>query len=136
MRDIAHRKRGGIVQLLGQTKGRQGVGSLAGLGNRNQQRAGADHKFTVAKFTGHFDTARNTGHTFNPVFGHHARVITGAAGNNLYALHFVKNTGGRAAKTLFQNMIAAQTPLQGIFDDRRLLKNLLEHKVSVVSLLG
>ena len=102
--------------------------------NGDEQGAFRHHVLAVAEFTGHFHLAGNAGDVFQPVTGHHAGVIAGAAGDDLHGFYLVENRRGFFAEGLDQTCRVVDTTFQGFLDCRRLLEDFLLHVVAVFTL--
>ena len=134
--DIADRQARQVAGNLGVAQGGQGVCGFAGLRDGDEQGVRLHDDLAVAVFARDLDRARDAGDTLQPVAGHHAGVVAGAAGDDLHVAHLGEQLGGLRAERLHQYLPIAQATFEGALHDLRLLMDLLEHEVTVLTLVG
>ncbi|MFM1941608.1 MAG: hypothetical protein RI897_590 [Verrucomicrobiota bacterium] len=115
----------------------EGVGGFAGLADDEDERSGFDGGIAVAEFAGVFDFDRDVGEVFDHVFAGEGGVPAGTTGINEDAIHGAELGGGHVeAAEVGRGFLLVEAAAERIFEGAWLLKDLLEHVVSVRSLLG
>ena len=139
--DIANGQ--GVCHALGLRMAQrgQGVGGLAALGDGHHQGVGVGHRVAVAVFAGHFNVARYFGDALDPVLGHAAAVVAGAAGQDQHRVDSFKHArrvgSGRMVCLLVKQLGGdGLHALQGVGNGARLLEDFFLHVVAVGAELG
>ena len=97
---VANRQRLRHAQALRMAQRGQGVGSLTALGDGDDEGAGVGHRFAVAVFAGNLHLAGHFGYGFDPVLGHTAAVVAGAAGQDQHIVDRLESGISPVAKQL------------------------------------
>src|SRR5690606_28460173 len=79
--------------------------------------------------------AGHAGQLFDPVPGHQAGVVAGAAGDDVHRPGFRQQALGVHAEDLGEDAAAGDATLERVGDGLRLLVDLLEHVVRVIALV-
>src|SRR5690554_4377352 len=90
----------------------------------------------IAELTRNLDIAGHASPALEPVLGHRAGMKAGTAGYDLHALYPREQLSGIGPEGGRQHPVLRQAPLQRFGDRARLLVDLLEHKVAVLTALG
>ena len=112
---------------------RQRVGGLAALRNEQRQPARLQHRLAVTELARHIDVDGHSGELLEPIFGDHAGVEAGAAGDDRDAID-----GRQVEVEIGQRDLAlerADVALESLGNHDRLLENLLLHEVAIIALL-
>ena len=113
----------------------QGVGSLAGLRDRDDERRAVQHRVAVAELAGQLHLDGQARPVLDGVLGEHPGVVGGAAGHDEHLGDLAQFVVGDA---LFveDDLPVAQMPHQCVGQRIGLLGDLLDHEVVVSALLG
>ncbi len=117
----------------------QGVGGLAALADRQHQGARVGHAAPVAVFACHLDLGRQTGQVFQPILGHAAAVVAGAASQNQHPVdlaEYLGSAGRSLAQPIEQIRPHRLDAFERVGQRARLLENLFLHVVPVRPQLG
>ncbi len=114
----------------------QGVGGLAGLGDRHDQGALADDRIAVAKLRGQFDLTGDPAPVLDGVLGDHTGVEAGPGGDDDDLLDRAQFGLVDADLVELQRPGGGVAAQQGVGDRLRLLVDLLAHEPVVAALLG
>ena len=115
--------------------GLQGVGGLAGLRDRDHQRAAVEHRVAVAELAGQLDLDRQPGPVLDRVLGEQPGVVGGAAGDDEDLVDLAQFLIGQPL-LVEHDPAVDEVAEQGVGDRGGLLGDLLEHEVLVAALLG
>ena len=134
-RHVADRQRVGHAVALGMLQRSQRVGRLARLRDGDDERLVLRDRVAVAVFAGDLHVGGDARDGFQPVLGHHAGVIAGAAGQNQDAAGALEDLFGLGAEQAWLQRAGVLDHLQRVADGARLLEDLLLHVVVVVAQL-
>ena len=125
--------RDALLLVAGVAEGGERIGGLAGLADEEGEAARLQHRLAVAKLGSDIDIYRHAGELLEPIFGNHAGVEAGAAGDDGDAVDVgeVKVAGWQRDLALERADIA----LERLGNHDRLLENLLLHIVAIIALL-
>ncbi len=114
--------------------GREGVGRLAALRDREHHRPRAQGRIAIAQLARVFDFGGNAGELFQQIFPNQPGVPTRAARGEHDPVDLPQFLGGEIQTPEDRgSFIVVQPAAHGVFDRSRLLKNLLEHVMLVLA---
>ena len=121
-----------LATVLFHDQGREGIGGLAGLGDADREHLGRKGRRCVAEFTRIKHSRGQAGHLLQQVGTHLGRMATGAAGQNLDALHtavdlLIEGQGHQGSL----GQVAGHPQRGGLW----LLVDLLEHEMAETALV-
>ena len=131
---VADRQHLGLL-LLGVPHRFQRVGGLAGLRDRDHQRAAVQHRVAVAELAGQLGLHGQPRPVLDRVLGQQPGVIRGAAGDDEHLVDLAQLLIGEAL-LVEHDAAVDEVAQQGVGDGGGLLGDLLEHEVLVAALLG
>ncbi len=131
---VADRQHLGLL-LLGVPHRFERVGGLAGLRDRDHQRAAVQHRVAVAELAGQLDLDGQPGPVLDRVLGQQPGVVRGAAGDDEDLVDLAQLLVGEAL-LVEHDAAVDEVAQQGVGDRGGLLGDLLEHEVLVAALLG
>ena len=113
----------------------QRVGGLAGLRDRDHQRAAVQHRVAVAEFAGQLHLDGQPRPVLDRVLGQQPGVIRGAAGHHEHLVDLAQFLIGQPL-LVEHDPAVDEVPEQGVGHRGGLLGDLLEHEVLVAALFG
>ena len=114
----------------------QRVHGLAGLRDGNDQRARSQDRVAIAEFVRKLDLDRDAHPMFDGIFGDHAGVCRGAAGDDDDLVDAFEIVFVNAYLVKVQGAVLAKTTQQRALHGRRILMDLFVHKGIPAALLG
>ena len=132
---IANRDDLGML-FTGVPNGHEGVGGLAGLGDRHDQGRRVDDRVAVAELAGQIDLAGHSGPVLDGVLGDHPGVVGRSTGHHDDLGDASQILRGDANLVEDQFSTVRPAAQQGVGDRTRLLEDLLAHEPVVALLLG
>ena len=131
LRAVADREHADVIGLPRHAQRLERIGRLAGLRNRDEQRARQHDRVAVAVFARDLDLTREARQRFDPVLGHPAGVVGRAAGNDVQIPNLLEQPLRAGAERVGHDAVIGDASVEGVGDRARLLENLLEHEVAV-----
>ena len=131
--DVADRQRVAVSELLRVLERGERVGGLARLRDHDHQGVRIGNALAVAILARDLDLAGHAREALDPVLGHRAGVIAGAAGEHQHAV----DRGQHLLRAVAEEpRIDRADPLERVRDRARLLEDLLLHEVAIGAELG